>query len=299
MSGFKASTDCSPFSATNSALDSFTVLKRLEKGGTSIVKLVQNPSTKDLYAAKILKNSSRSYSQNLLLFEKEVNFLRKLSHSKIVKLLDYKTNGTYTKKNNKGQYFCTYILMEYCPNKDMLDFVMTQRALPESQARGYFCQIIEALEECSRSGICHGDLKLENVMLDEKYNAKLIDFGFSKDTSKGELAEFNGTDCYMAPEIRARKKYNGTKADVFSAGVALFIMYIGAPPFARASPNDSLYKLLLFNRERFWEVQQKNSPDKTITKEFRSLIEKLLSFNPGSRPDWSAIKDDEWCRQDL
>lgn len=289
MSGVKALTDSS-----QSSLDIYTVLRRLEKGGTSIVKLVENPDNKQMYAAKILKNSSRSFLQNLVLFEKEASFLQKLSHNKIVKLIDFCTTGTYVKKNNKGQYPCTYILMEFCPNKDLLDLVMTQRALPETQVKDYFYQLIEALEECTASGICHGDLKLENVMLDDKNNVKLIDFGFSKDVTKGDLAEYNGTDCYMAPEIRARKKYNGTKADIFSAGVVLFTMYTGTPPFTRASPNDSLYKLLLFNRDRYWEVQQKSCLDRVLSKEFRALIEKLLSFNPGSRPEYVDIKADQW-----
>ena len=83
-------------------------------------------------------------------------------------------------------------------------------------------------------GFAHRDIKPENLLLGKDYILKLADFGFScplkgKDKS-GILHTKLGTQGYMAPEVY-KKNYVGTKADIFSAGVILFIMYAGNPPF--------------------------------------------------------------------
>ena len=79
-------------------------------------------------------------------------------------------------------------------------------------------------EQC----ICHRDLKLENILIDERNNVKLIDFGFSVSTPlDSKLKIFCGTPSYMAPEIVQKKEYNGFSTDVWSLGVILFLMLTG------------------------------------------------------------------------
>lgn len=83
-------------------------------------------------------------------------------------------------------------------------------------------------------GFAHRDIKPENIILSEDFTIKIADFGFScllkGKNNKGILHTKLGTPGYMAPEIRDRK-YVGTKVDIFAAGVILFIMYAGHPPF--------------------------------------------------------------------
>jgi len=73
-------------------------------------------------------------------------------------------------------------------------------------------------------------VKPENILLDKDFNLKLTDFGFSTCLSRGELHTRLGTEGYMAPEIRT-KNYDGKKIDMFAAGIILFILYSGSPPF--------------------------------------------------------------------
>jgi serine/threonine protein kinase len=98
--------------------------------------------------------------------------------------------------------------------------------------------LASALDYIHKKGIAHRDLKPENLLLDMNFNLKLADFGLACQNEK-RLNTFAGTLTYMAPEILEKKQYDGAKADIFSAGVILFFMATGRPPFRVASKQDS------------------------------------------------------------
>ena len=90
--------------------------------------------------------------------------------------------------------------------------------------------------------VAHRDLKLENILVDNDLNLKVADFGFATYTKIKKLHSYRGTKTYMAPEIKEGKIYDGRKADIFSAGVILYIIVHGIFPFGEASPDDRYYK---------------------------------------------------------
>lgn len=97
----------------------------------------------------------------------------------------------------------------------------------------------------NEKGISHRDLKPENILLDENFNLKIADFGFA--TIKHSTKSYKGTRGYMAPEIHDRKKYNGTKVDIFAAATILFILVAKHPPFVEGIATDPHYKLIVAN----------------------------------------------------
>lgn len=103
-------------------------------------------------------------------------------------------------------------------------------------------------------GVAHRDLKLENLLLDQHFGLKIADFGFSSATP-GLSTTFKGTDNYMAPEIFLGRPYLPQATDVFAAGIILYMMLTGLPPFQTADPRKSgNYSYFCHNLvEEFWK----------------------------------------------
>ena len=89
-------------------------------------------------------------------------------------------------------------------------------------------------------------MKSENILLDDNYNAKIVDFGFTTDLNGEDgngLKQVNGTPGYLAPEVTEKKRpYDGQSVDLFACGVILFTMLTGAPPFMTAERDDIFYR---------------------------------------------------------
>jgi serine/threonine protein kinase len=148
-------------------------------------------------------------------------------------------------------------VIEYAQGGELFDFIADTGRFSERVARTYFHQMMNGIHYMHEKGYAHRDIKPENLLLSDTFVLKIADFGFScllrgRDGS-GVLKTKLGTEGYMAPEISS-KEYEGRKVDVFAAGVILFIMYSGNPPFEKASPKDPYYRLIRENKlDLFWE----------------------------------------------
>lgn len=141
--------------------------------------------------------------------------------------------------------------------------------------------------------VAHRDLKLENILVDEKLNLKVADFGFATFKKVDRLKSYRGTKTYMAPEIKEHKIYDGTKADIFSVGVILFIIVQGIFPFSEAKPDEYYYKLLVEgNLEKYW----KKTGGENLSNNFKDLIIKMLNYDPEKRPSTEELKNHPWMQ---
>lgn len=109
----------------------------------------------------------------------------------------------------------------------------SHRRINETQCRKLFKQIAEGIEYLHSQNIAHRDIKLDNILIEEKTNmVKIIDFGFScMCSSIQKLKIFCGTPSYMAPEITMKKEYDGKTVDMWALGVLLYVMLTGVFPF--------------------------------------------------------------------
>ena len=111
-------------------------------------------------------------------------------------------------------------------------------------------------------GVCHRDLKLDNIFIAYNDVVKIGDFGCSKDVSDGSLLSgVAGTKSYIAPEILKFIFYDGKKADIFSLGVILFNLISGENPFREAASSDLLFRTLISSPKSFWKFHSKTKPE--------------------------------------
>jgi serine/threonine protein kinase len=140
----------------------------------------------------------------------------------------------------------------------MYDYVTSSNGFPESYTRFFFKQLVSALKHIHKSFYCNRDLKLQNIMVDNEYNLRIIDFGFAAKLNGKLLDENLGSKYYYPHEIYFNKLYKGDKADIFSLGCILFIMRTGLPIFDY--PSKKTYKLCRIDSDYFWDYVKKSCP---------------------------------------
>ena len=210
----------------------------LGKGSYGRVQLAKLKGTSVKRAIKIIEKAKVS---NVERFKLEVEIMMKLDHPNILRLMDYFEDPKYV-----------YLVLELCTGGELFDRIISNKYYNEEDARVIFRQIMTALHYCHISGVVHRDLKPENfIMISQKdpFTLKIIDFGLSRtfnstdkalnditpdDNSKKRktravLKTKAGTPFYIAPEVLTGN-YN-EKCDVWSAGVILYILFCGYPPF--------------------------------------------------------------------
>lgn len=193
--------------------------------------------------------------------------------------------------------------MELATGGEIYEYLKFNGPFEDQIVRYYFRGLIFSLEYLHSQGYAHRDIKPENILLNEKYQLLLADFGFAGllEGKDGDwLMKTNlGTNAYKAPELHQKQAYDGAKADIFSAGIMLFIFKVGYPPFSHAIPSDPYYKCIhLGNFEKFWRFHAKNKPANFYDDNFKKIIEGMLDPNPGSRASISELKDMNWFNLD-
>lgn len=135
-------------------------------------------------------------------------------------------------------------------------------------------QLLSVLAYLHQRNVTHRDIKLENIIIDQKGIIKLIDFGFCCCSSNDvKLKVFCGTPSYMCPEIVMKKEYIGPPTDIWASGILMFAMLCGQFPF-RGQNDKDLYKKIAKGEFTF---------PNHVSEDARSFITKMLVVNPTAR----------------
>ncbi|KAK3096712.1 hypothetical protein FSP39_002610 [Pinctada imbricata] len=180
-----------------------------------------------------------------------------------------------------------------------MDLICQRKKLEEREVKRFIRQIISAIDYLHRLGIIHRDLKVENLLLDENKDIKLIDFGLGNnirvtDTKDGVRAQELlitqcGSPAYAAPELLGRKKY-GPQVDIWSIGVNMYAMLTGALPFTV----DPFNIKILYNK---MVSGQMNPLSDHISRECRDLIKKFLVPEPEKRITLTEAMKHPWIAE--
>lgn len=268
---------------SHSKLDNFIILKTLGSGYSGKVKLGQDVNTGNTYALKILSNQGEPTQELIKALKHEFDILKELHHPSIIKMFDLK-EGVYLSKKTGLTKNLFYAVLELATGGEIFDLIFHSKGFDENLSRFYFKKLVESLRYLHNSNIAHRDLKPENILLDSNFNLKVVDFGFAVLVNPNVLNKTRlGTEKYMAPELLYKKKYDARKADVFAAGVILFVFYSGHPPFNQATEHDPYYRVFVKNNEKFWDFHSKQNQKRKYSESFKELVNSMLSLDPEKR----------------
>ena len=202
-------------------------------------------------------------------------------------------------KKSGNKFQGTYCAYELLKGGQLYEFLNETGPFDEYTARFIFHQIIDVLEYLSSIGISHSKICLESIMLDDNFNIKIRNF--QKATIGTTSVSSNLVGSYYAPEVINNSKFTCQIADIFSAGVLLFALVSQANPFYKADSKDPYFKYISNNRlDLFWKIFERSKQSEDYyTKEFKELINWMLSPDPHERPSLSEIKESEWYNKEV
>ncbi|KAK7302956.1 hypothetical protein RJT34_13853 [Clitoria ternatea] len=264
---------------SNLLLGRYEIGKLLGHGTFAKVYYARNVKTGEGVAIKVIDKEKILKGGLVAHIKREISILRRVRHPNIVQL--FEVMATKTK---------IYFVMEYVRGGELFNKVAKGR-LKEEIARKYFQQLISAVGFCHARGVYHRDLKPENLLLDDNGNLKVSDFGLSAVSDQirqdGLFHTFCGTPAYVAPEVLARKGYDGAKVDLWSCGVVLFVLMAGYLPFHDQNVM-AMYKKIYrgeFRCPRWF------SPD------LARLLIRLLDTKPETRIAIPDIMENKWFKK--
>ncbi|XP_029451351.1 hormonally up-regulated neu tumor-associated kinase homolog A-like [Rhinatrema bivittatum] len=262
----------------------YLVGKMINKGSFAKVMEGLHIPTGQKVAMKVIdKKKAKQDSYVLKNMKREPRIHQMIKHPNIVQLYEtLETENSY------------YLVMELCLGGDLMDRICDKKKLEEREVRRYTRQIMSAVEHLHRHGIVHRDLKIENFLLDENNNIKIVDFGLSNTLKFESLSqELLNTQCgspaYAAPELLAHKKY-GPKVDVWSIGVSMFAMLTGTLPFTVEPFNIKQLHQKMVNGE----ISPIPPDTSSGAAHFMHL---LLEPDPVKRPTVKEAMEDKWLNE--
>ncbi|GBF97717.1 hypothetical protein Rsub_10881 [Raphidocelis subcapitata] len=269
--------------------DCYRVGETLGKGGFAVVKRVTERSTGRPYAVKIMSlppvgvepGDNESTREDIA---KEIDILCGLDHPNVVGMKEWFEEG--------GK---VYLITELVGGGELLEAVIRRGAYGEAEARGCFASLMAGIAYLHSRNVAHRDLKLENLLLatpDDITQVKIADFGLAKRSPGGAMSTVCGTPQYVAPEVIAGTPgvVYGPQVDMWSAGVVLFILLCGYPPFyAESEP-------ALFDQIRRGAYGFDDPAWDAVTPAAKDLISRLLAVDPAARPTASECLGHPWLR---
>ena len=272
----------------------YSIISEKSSGGFATVYLVKDKKTNKEYAAKIL-NKDKYYKR-----EVEINkLLKKLKIPNIVEYIYSSDNDIITLKGEKPEKM-KYMIFNYYSKGDLLKYIKLSQGLKEKYSKVLFKKVLETIQLIHNKGIYHFDLKLNNILLDEKYTPIIGDFGLSRtinDSKDNKFFGSFGTKAYKPPQMHRNQGFNGIKSDIFSLGVTLFKLVTNHFPFNLAYKVDKWYKLIIDHEyDIYWE-NMKKTKSINVSELFKELFVKMVDFEENERPNIEKILSYKWFEE--
>ncbi|XP_031130182.1 calcium-dependent protein kinase 24-like [Ipomoea triloba] len=256
--------------------------KELGRGEFGVTYLCTDKETGEIVACKKISKSKLRTEIDVEDVRREVEIMRHLpKHPNIVSYKD-----VFEDKE------AVYLLMELCEGGELFDRIVAKGHYTERAAALVTKTILEVIQMCHKHGVIHRDLKPENFLYangNENAPLKAIDFGLSIFFKPGQrFKEIVGSPYYMAPEV-LRRDY-GHEVDVWSAGVILYILLCGVPPFWAETEEGIAHAIVR------GEIDFKRDPWPKVSEDAKDLVKGMLDSNPYSRMTIKEVLAHKWIQ---
>ncbi|XP_074570147.1 calcium-dependent protein kinase 20-like [Curcuma longa] len=254
----------------------------LGRGEFGVTYLCTNKATGERLACKSISKKKLLTIVDIEDVRREVAIMRHLpAHPNIVNLKD-----TYEDDQS------VHLVMELCEGGELFDRIIAREHYTEQAAAMVIRTIVEVVQNCHKHGVIHRDLKPENFLFaNKKENASLkaIDFGLSIFFKPGErFNEIVGSPYYMAPEVL--KRNYGSEVDVWSAGVILYTLLCGVPPFW-AETEQGIAQAIVNSIVEF-----ERDPWPKVSDSAKDLVKRMLDPDPRKRMTATEVLDHPWLQ---
>ncbi|XP_031487504.1 calcium-dependent protein kinase 10-like [Nymphaea colorata] len=262
--------------------DKYVLGRELGRGEFGITYLCTDRETREALACKSISKRKLRTAIDVEDVRREVAIMGSLpDHPNVVKL-----RATYEDAD------AVHLVMELCEGGELFDRIVARGHYSERAAATVTRTIVEVVQMCHKNGVIHRDLKPENFLFaNKKENSllKAIDFGLSVFFKPGErFSEIVGSPYYMAPEVL--KRNYGQEVDVWSAGVILYILLCGVPPFWAETEQGVAQAILRC------VVDFKRDPWPKVSDTAKSLVRQMLEPDPRRRLTAQQVLDHPWLQ---
>lgn len=262
--------------------DKYVLGRELGRGEFGVTYLCTDRETRESLACKSISKKKLRTAVDIEDVRREVAIMSSLpDHPNIVKL-----KATY--EDNEA----VHLVMELCEGGELFDRIVARGHYSERAASAVAKTIAEVMRMCHANGVMHRDLKPENFLFaNKKENSalKAIDFGLSVFFKPGEkFSEIVGSPYYMAPEVL--KRNYGPEVDVWSAGVILYILLCGVPPFWAETEQGVALAILR------GVIDFKREPWPQISENAKGLVRQMLEPDPKKRLTAQQVLDHPWIQ---
>uniref|UniRef100_A0A0D9WHP2 non-specific serine/threonine protein kinase n=1 Tax=Leersia perrieri TaxID=77586 RepID=A0A0D9WHP2_9ORYZ len=262
-------------------MERYEIGRQLGQGTFGKVYYARNLSSGQSVAIKMIDKDKILKVGLMEQIKREISIMRLVRHPNVLQL--FEVMATKSK---------IYFVLEYAKGGELFHKIARAK-LNEDDARKYFQQLISAVDYCHSRGVYHRDLKPENLLLDENETLKVSDFGLSalaeSKRQDGLLHTACGTPAYVAPEVLSRKGYSGSKADVWSCGVILFVLVANYLPFHDRNLIEMYRKI----------AKAEYRCPRYFSAELKELLYGILDPDPNTRMSISRIRRSAWYRKPI
>ena len=248
--------------------------KKLGGGGFGEVFELIDTETGEIRAVKIISLKKLENPQNNEAYLNEYKFNNSLNYKYICKCYN-------TFKDNDNAYF----ILEFQPNKTLNELISSRYSLYEIEIKHYCYELLLAIEYLHNRNIIHRDIKLSNILLSDKMEVKLCDFGLAIGNNSITNKTICGTPNYIAPEILNYK--NGTnysfEIDIWAFGIILYSLFYKKTPFESQEKGKT--------KKNIQNVIYKFPENNKVSEEAKDLMRSIFVKEPSLRPTIQEIKE--------